>query len=231
MRAMPRVVTALKVGVKDKTRVNVFIAGRFVFSLGLAQIADNGVKVGMEVSEEDERRLRAESEFGKAYQLALQWSMLRPRSAKELKDYLSRKSRPAMRRERDRDGNLVMREYSGLSEEVVERVQTTILAKGYVDNEKFARYLVETWRLRKGASRRWLILKLREKGVEREIAERVMRELEEQGRGRDDMEEMQKIIAKKRRKYDDWRMVGHLVKQGFNLADAKRAVAEWEQSE
>jgi regulatory protein len=219
------------VGVRDKTRVNVFIAGRFVFSLALTQIADNGVKVGMEVSEEEERRLKGESEFSKAYQWALQWVMMRPRSTKELEDYLMRKSRPTKRRGLDRDGNLVMRESSGLTPEVVERVKATMLEKGYVDNEKFARYFIESWRIRKGASRKWFILKLREKGVEQEIAERVMQELEEQGRGRDDMEEIQKIIAKKRRKYDDWQMTGYLVKQGFNMADAKRAIEEWEQPE
>ncbi|MCL2371555.1 RecX family transcriptional regulator [Candidatus Saccharibacteria bacterium] len=219
-----RKITALKAGVKDKTRVNVFMGGQYSFSLALSQVVDSGIKVGVTLSEEEEARLRTESEFGKAYTKALEWALSRPHSTKELDDYLFRKSMPKSRLSHDKSGKAVMKEYSGMHPAVAERVREALVRKGYVDNEKFARCLIETWRYRKGVSRRGIMMKLKEKGVDQGVAERILDELNELGRGRDDAEEIQKIIAKKRRKYDDHQLVGYLVRQGFSYDDVKKAV-------
>ena len=42
--------------------------------------------------------------------------------------------------------------------------------------------------------------------------------------GRDENEEILKVIAKKRKKYNDFQLIGYLVRQGFNLQQAKEAV-------
>lgn len=224
-KMFPRRITALRAGVKDKTRVNVYMGGRFAFSLALAQVVDNGIKVGLELSEEDETRLRTESEFGKAYQRALEWVLTRPHSVKELTDYLYKKSRPSVRTGRDKMGNFVTREYEGISPIVAERVKDRILEKEYVNDEKFAKWFVENRRVRKGASHKRLLLELHKKGIRRDLAERVMGELEEDGYGRDEKAEMMKVIEKKRAKYNNTELVRYLVRQGFNYSDAREAVA------
>ena len=45
-------ITDLKQGVKNPNRVNVFINGRFSFSLDVAQVVDLGVKTGQVLSSE-----------------------------------------------------------------------------------------------------------------------------------------------------------------------------------
>jgi regulatory protein len=224
-KMFPRRITALRAGVRDKTRVNVYMGGRFVFSLALAQVVDNGLKVGLDLSEEDEARLRMESNFGKAYQRGLEWALSRPHSTKELADYVVRKMRPGSRTARDQLGQLVTREYEGWSKEVAERVQATLIEKGYVNDEKFTRYFIENRRVRKGTSRKRLLLELHNKGIHSSFAEKIMDELAEDGFERDDAEEMMKIIAKKRKKYNDSQLVHYLVRQGFNYSEAREAVA------
>ncbi|MCL2001939.1 RecX family transcriptional regulator [Candidatus Saccharibacteria bacterium] len=232
-RMFPRRVTALRAGVKDKTRVNVYMGGKYAFSLALSQVVDNGIKVGRDLSEEDEARLRVESEFGKAYQRALEWVLTRPHSVKELDDYLYKKSRPGVRTSRDKLGNFVTREYDGMSPLVGARVKERLIEKGYINDEQFARYFIENRRLRKGVSRKRLLLELHAKGVRRDLAERVMGELAADGFGRDEKAEMQKIIEKKLSRHTGEttsaaakaKLVKYLVRQGFNYSDAREAVA------
>ncbi|MDR0980028.1 MAG: RecX family transcriptional regulator [Candidatus Nomurabacteria bacterium] len=220
-----RKITTLTAGVKDKNRVNVFLGGRFAFSLLLSQVVDNGLKVGLELSEEDEARLRGESDFGKVYQRALEWALLRPHSERELAEYLYKKTRPSVRSGKDKAGNFIRLERKGVDAEVVARVQSRILEKGYVDDEKFARWFVENRRVRKGASRKKLLLELASKGISRDLAERALIDLAADGNGRDEKVEMAKIIAKKRAKYDDDKLVQYLVRQGFNYSDVREAVS------
>lgn len=59
------------------------------------------------------------------------------------------------------------------------------------------------------------------KGVDSGVIEEVLA-----GGERNDSDEMQKIIAKKRKKYDDKQLVAYLVRQGFDYYEAKEAVTK-----
>ena len=84
-------ITDLKQGVKNQNRVNVFVDGKYSFSLDIAQVVDLGVKVGKLVTPEELEELKKASEFGKLYQRALEWVLVRPRSERETNDYLYKK--------------------------------------------------------------------------------------------------------------------------------------------
>ena len=45
---------------------------------------------------------------------------------------------------------------------------------------------------------------------------------------RDENEEIMKMIAKKRNKYDNFRLVNYLVRQGFNYQLAKEAIEKYD---
>ena len=63
------------------------------------------------------------------------------------------------------------------------------------------------------------------KGVSREIIERVMSET-----GRNDEDEIRKIIAKKRARYDDEKLIAYLCRQGFSydmVRDLVKETSEW----
>jgi len=207
------IITALTAQQKDKNRVNVMVDGVYRFSLDIFQVGELGIRVGKDYSEEELRALEIESSFGKVYARALEYCMMRPHSAKEVKDYLYRKTRER----RTKTGEM----RPGVSTEVTTRVFDRLLEKGYVNDESFARYWVENRSQTKGVSRRKLQLELRTKGVEIGVIEH---QLAESVRSDDD--EIQKVIAKKQRLYPDrQKFVQYLMRQGFSYDSITRALS------
>jgi len=212
-------ITDISLQTKNPDRVNVSVDGKYRFSLDVFQVGDLGIKIGKEYSEEELAELETESQFGKLYARALEYTMLRPHSSKEIRDYLWRKTRTTRYKSR-KTGEF--KERPGVSQEIADRVFTRLSEKGYIDDEKFTRYWLENRNLTKGASRRKLISELRAKGVDQSTIEgQLATSL------RDDADELQKIIAKKRSRYpDNQKFMQYLVRQGFSYDDVKNALAE-----
>jgi regulatory protein len=178
----------------------------------MTQVAELGIKNGAEYTEEELVELENESQFGKLYTRSLEYALIRPRSQRELRDYLYRKTRDT----RTKTGDIK----KGVSKELTERVFNRLLEKGYIDDEKFAKFWVENRNVRKGSSMRKLQMELRGKGVDSAIIEQVLATTE-----RVDTDELQKIIAKKASRYDDiQKLTAYLVRQGFRYDDVKEAL-------
>ena len=189
------------------------VDGVYRFSLDLFQYAELGIKIGKEYTEEELIALETESQFGKVYARALEYCLMRPHSGKEVRDYLYRKTRDT----RTKTGGVK----KGVSPAITSRVFDRLVEKGYIDDEKFARYWIENRNLAKGASQRKLQAELRAKGVEGGIIGRLLSESD-----RDDASELQKIIAKKRARYpDEQKFMQYLARQGFGYDDIKQALA------
>ena len=90
-RMNPREVTDLRPGVKDKNRVNVFLGGRFAFSLTINQVSDFGIRVGKVYTREQINEFQSASDFGKLFQRTLEYAFTRPHSEREIRNYLRRK--------------------------------------------------------------------------------------------------------------------------------------------
>ena len=189
-------ITGMKQGVKNPERVNVYVDGVYMFSLFVTQVVELGVKIGKELSLEELERMKQASEFGKLYQRALEWVLVRPRSMREVRDYLMRKLKGVSREE-----------CSEFSHEIISR----LVCKGYLDDEKFAEWYVENRFVKKGVASRRLKMELMKKGVSGEIIDRVLN-----NSSRNDEEEILKMIAKKRAKYDDDKLTQYLCRQGFS---------------
>ncbi len=198
------VITDLKQGVKNPNRVNAFVDGKFSFSLDIAQVVDLGVKVGLALSAEKLAELKSASEFGKLYQRALEWALVRPRSEKEVRDYLYKKVF-----EKKLDKNYI------------DLIVARLKEKKYLDDLVFAKYYVENRFVKKGISRRRLSLELMKKGVAKEIIAEVLD-------GRNDEEEILKMIAKKRARYDDEKLISYLCRQGFSFELVQNLVRDYE---
>ena len=206
-------ITALKVQVRDKSRVNVFVDGKYLFSLDINQVAELGIKTGNQYSPEELADLENESQYGKLYTRSLEYAFTRPRSQREMRDYLYRKTRDS----RTKEGYVK----KGVSVELTVRVFDRLSEKGYVDDEKFARFWVENRNMRKGSSMRRLKSELSAKGVRADIIETVIGATD-----RTDIEEIQKIIVKKAKRYDDeQKLIAYLARQGFRYDDIKEALA------
>lgn len=205
-------ITSISVQARDKNRVNVSVDGKYRFSLDIAQVADLGIRVGKEYDENELIALEEESQFGKLYTRTLEYCFSRPHSRQEVRQYLYRKTQP----KRIKTGELK----PGVSIALTERVFNRLDERGYLNDETFARYWVENRQLRKGISVRKLQSELHAKSVDPVIIDTVLADTE-----RSDEDELQKVIAKKARRYDDpQKLMAYLARQGFSYDDIKAAL-------
>lgn len=205
-------ITAISAQKRDSNRVNVYVEGKYRFSLDDYQLVDLGVKVGNDYGEEQLIGLENESRFGKAYARTLEYCLLRPHSQREIEDYLRRKTKPKL------DKNSRLR--PGITPDIARRVVDRLIQKGYINDEKFARFWVENRFVNKGISTRKLRAELYKKGVSSKLIETVLDESE-----RNDENEIEKIIEKKRSRYtDESKLIAYLARQGFDYDDIKNAI-------
>lgn len=205
-------ITSISAQIRDQNRVNVSIDGKYRFSLDTYQLLDLGIKVGLEYDETQLTALEQESRFGKVYARALEYCLMRPRSGREVRDYLYKKTRPT----RNKSGELK----PGVSTEITSRVFDRLVEKDYIDDIRFTHYWVENRSVTKGVSHRKLVAELRQKGIESSIIEHEFNASE-----RNDNNEIQKIIAKKRSHYsDDRKLMVYLARLGFDYDDIKQAL-------
>lgn len=211
-------ITNISMQVKNKDRINVSVDGVYRFSLDVFQVGELGIKIGDEYSEEELVELETESQFGKLYGRALEYCLMRPHSAREVRDYLYRKTRNT--KVKTQSGEL--KDRPGVSQAVTVRVFDRLVEKGYIDDEKFARYWIENRDMTKGASARKLTSELRTKGVEQTIIDMYLVETD-----RSDESELAKVIVKKRSKYPDERkFMQYLAGKGFRYDDIKQALSD-----
>jgi len=217
-------ITDISLQKKNPDRVNIFVDGAYRFSLDVYQVANLGIKTGREYTDDELTELETESQFGKLYTRALEYCLMRPHSAKEVRDYLWRKTRETKYKSK-RTGEILSK--AGVSQELADRVFDRLFEKEYIDDEKFARYWVENRNQTKGSSSRKIINELRVKGVQSAVIEQAVAQTE-----RTDHDEIRKIIAKKRRKYaDDQKLMQYLARQGFSFDDIKQGIQSYDEDD
>lgn len=205
-------ITSVSAQVRNQNRVNISVDGKYRFSLDLFQFTELGIRVGNEYEESEIINFEQESQFGKVYSTALEYSLVRPRSEREVKNYLYRKTRPSF----DRLGN----PKAGVSTDITDRVMARLIEKDYVNDQSFAKFWVDNRSIAKGSSRRKLVAELKLKGVSNQIIDSAI-----DGSGRSDSEEIKKIITKKRARYpDDRKFTIYLFSLGFSYEDIKQAI-------
>lgn len=236
-------ITEIRQAVKNENRVNIYVNGKYKFSLDVAQVVELEIKIGRVITAEELAEYKKASEYGKAYQRALEWVLVRPRSVRELREYLRRRRKLSEAKER-KDGWQKEKEIADMiargEDEVAARMKKKmarsgkrekydfdelivqrLCEKGYVDDERFAEYYVENRFVKKGISKKRLRMELVKKGIKQNIIDVVLD-------GRDDTEEILKMIAKKRAKYDDEKLTQYLCRQGFDYQLVRNLVRTYE---
>ena len=123
-------------------------------------------------------------------------------------------NQPNFRRDRTKELPL-------FTDEDIENIISRLIEKNYLDDEHFARYYLENRNSTKGTSVKKLRLELRQKGIDQNIIDQLLRE-----NLRSDEEEIKKIIAKKAKKYNRDQLISYLVRHGFDYSLAQTAVDE-----
>lgn len=139
-------VTALRLQQRNKTRVNVYLDGKFAF--GLAKIVAARLAVGQDLDEAALERLRALDDVEQAYERALKFLGPRPRSESEVR-----------RRLKER----------GVAAASIDEVVTRLKQSGLVNDQAFASYWVENRASFRPRSKRVLQAELKQKGVSDEL--------------------------------------------------------------
>ena len=213
------IITDIKQAVKNQNRANIFVNGKYRFSLDIFQLTQLNIKVGSKFTKTEIENLEQQSEFGKLYALALNYCLMRPHSKKEISDYLWKKTLNRKLKNR-KTGEFY--EKKGVSKISVEQVLNRLIEKKYIDDEKFAKFWVENRNQRKGSSIKKLKSELFSKGVSSDIIEQALSES-----NRNDEDEIQKIIAKKAKKYtDEQKLIAYLARQGFSFDEIKKVISK-----
>jgi regulatory protein len=184
-------ITNIKQQVKNPERVSIFIDEKYIFSLSLDELVKYKLKNNQEFSEGEIKKFKKISEDGKLKARALAWVLSRPHSTRELKDYLYRKKAdPA------------------LSDSLIEE----FTRKNYLNDFKFAEWLIDVHE-RRGKSNRQIQAELFKKGINRDIAEEVMKK-----QGSNEEERLKALIVKKGNRYtnEPLKFKQYLLRQGFS---------------
>ena len=196
-------ITAITPQVKDKTRCNLYLDGRFCCGMKLEVVVKNRLKVGTVISEERLSALQLESEKQTALDKALTHISVSAKTEKQIRDFLLKK------------GYL-----SAVADYVIEKMR----GYNFVDDGEYAVKYAEEKSKTKG--KLLIKMELRAKGVSDADAERAMDGIS----GEEQIEAATKILQKYLRgKEIDTatlqKAYRYLLSKGFDYETAKNALA------
>lgn len=148
------IITSLKPQ-KNGKRLNVYIDQEFSFGIDLENFVVLGLKVGQELNQIEIEEIIKKAEFQKTLDKLLRFATLRPRSEREVLNYLKRKE-----------------VHESLHKELFNRLNRLEL----VNDGKFAQWWVDQRQAFKPKSIRVLKLELQTKGITREVIEKTLSE-------------------------------------------------------
>jgi len=149
-------ITAIRVQKRNQDRANVYIDGQFAFGLELIEAAK--LSKGQLLSDGDIAALKVVDEIGRAHEAALAFLAHRPRSRSEVVQRLRK---------------------HGYPEPAIEAALERLERAGFVDDRAFAEYWVRNREQFRPRGRYALRQELRQKGVESDVIEDALQDLDE----------------------------------------------------
>ena len=151
-------ITRLEKAKSREKRINVFLDGKFAFGL-LAEVAlKEGLKVGQELNDARKEALAGADSYQRCLNAAFRLLGYRPRSEGEIRQRLQRR---------------------GFDGECTEKAVARLKEQGLVDDAAFARFWKDNRESFSPRSRRLTKLELLRKGLDSNIIEQVIREVDD----------------------------------------------------
>ncbi|MAG15218.1 MAG: RecX family transcriptional regulator [Dehalococcoidales bacterium] len=148
-------ITALRRGRGRGKRMNIFLDGRFAYSLGAELTVKEDLRIGQELPDDYIETLEKSDRFQRCFDSALRYLSYRPRSESEIREKLRR---------------------HGGGNECVAEVITRLKEQGLVDDIAFARFWKDNRETFNPRSQQLTRLELRQKGVDSGIINQVITE-------------------------------------------------------
>lgn len=194
-------ITDIRPQKKRHDRVNVFIDGRYAFSLDQLSAHDAHLEIGQEVSEGRLSELLDKAGLDSTLSVALRYLAARPRSERELRTRLRQRK---------------------IREAVIDRTVEQLKSQGLLDDFTFAQYWVDQRVTFRPRSRRMLEMELRQKGINGSAIDDVTLDM-------DDEAEAYRAAQRRARSLpmDDFdaffkKLVDHLGRRGFGYGTASK---------
>jgi len=203
-------ITVIKPQEKRKNRFNVYLDGQFALAISNELLVSEGLKVGQELSFEKREELVAKDRLGKAQEQIYRFLSYRPRSEKEIYDYLGKKK---------------------LKDKEKEKIIKNLKEEKLIDDLEFARWFLEQRQTFRPKGSYALRQELRQKGINEEIIDRVLPGKKEE------LKLAKKALAKAEKKYASFwgrekkeKLIAYLRRRGFSWEVVKKAVDEREEN-
>lgn len=155
---MPGVITEIRTSRKNPSRASILVDGKFVMTLSHLRISDMGLAIGMAWDDTLAAELLQAKAMDKATKAAMNRLNRRPMSRSQLRKKLIEKEH---------------------TPEVVDQVLDKAEAVGALNDENFARTLAREYTLHRHAGPAMLRVKLRAKGITREVIDAIVSEFEQ----------------------------------------------------
>lgn len=147
------IITALEPQKKKKNRVNIFVDGEFAVGLSQDIVFKNRLKAGKEISSQQLEQLVKENELDKILLKVYRFLSYRPRSEKEIRDYLAKKKTSVL---------------------LTALVIKTLEKQKYLDDKEFASWWVDQ-RMQFRPVGEWVLkAELLQKGISKKIIEEMV---------------------------------------------------------
>ena len=187
-------ITALRTGKSRGKRVNVFLDGRFAFSLEPEVAVKEGLHSGQELSAGQIEALARSDHFHRCLNAATRYLSYRPRSESELRERLHRR---------------------GFSGDSIEAVLTKLKEQGLVDDMAFAQFWKDN-RESFNPRSQWLTKsELRRKGVASDIIDQVVDTIDDEDSAYRAAQSKMRSLPRADYQLFQRRLGGYLKRHGF----------------
>ncbi len=194
---------------KRSNRYNIFLDGEFAFGLYDDTILRYGLRTNDELEEEKIKEMREADEYIFGKNVAYKFLSYRQRSEKEIRTKLKEKK---------------------IQVETIEKVINYLKEFKYLNDEIFSKTYLQSQLINKPAGKRLLKMKMIEKGISKETADKV---LKVNYSGEEELSSAKLLLTKykKRIKQKDEREIKrkcfqYLISRGFDFDISKAAIGE-----
>ena len=186
---------------RNKTRVNIFIDGEFVSGLDEVAVAAARIKIGDDITPERLKELVLSGELNSAFERAVGYLSLSPRSTKEIERYLSDK---------------------GYDKGVIAQTIKKLDSYHYIDDYAYANSYIKSKSKKYGNFR--LAAELRKKGVPQHIIDELL-----EGGEEETLAVAQKYLSS-HKNVDKQKLKRFLAGRGFSWESISSAVSQLEEN-
>lgn len=185
---------------RNKSRVSVFIDGEFVCGLDIVTAAAARIKVGDEISAEELKNIVRDSERNSAFERAVGYLSLAPRSKKEMRKYLLDK---------------------GYEFDTVDYTLQKLDAYRYTDDRAYAQSYIRSKSKKYGAFR--IAAELKQKGIDHDIISEL---LDDDGDSDNAVTEVARRYVVSHKSADVQKLKRFLAGRGFSWDGISEAIAK-----